>query len=213
MDVAAMIEEIDDSGFTDTSPTRKVAMLNDALYDAAGREKWPHLETTLNLTFNGTDPFATNQPADLDSVLDIVNNTTFDKLEWSRLDSMDSQGLDLTQGGSAPLKWYQIGKQLRFFPVPPAGTSLRLRYTRIPVEMTEGMLSADVDWPVNHHRVLVLGALQRLYDMEDDPELAVRVEGKFEERLTRMAQSEFQRQTDRSDRIYFDPLFDADLFD
>jgi hypothetical protein len=213
MDVAEMFDELDDSGFTDTTPTRKLGMLNDALYDAASRERWPHLETTFTLSFNGTDAFATNQPADLDTVIDIVNSTTFEKLEWSRLDTFDSQGLDVTQGGSAPLKWYQIGKQLRFYPVPPAGTSLRLRYYRVPAAMTEATLSAAVDWPVSHHRVLTLGALQRLYDMEDDPELAVRVEGKFEERLTRMAMSEFQRQTGQSDRIYFDPLFDADLFD
>lgn len=212
MNVADMFEEMDDSGFTDTSPTRKLAMLNDALYDAASRERWPFLETTANLSFNGTDAFATDQPSNFETVIDIVNATTRAKLEWTRLDVMDGQGVDLAEVG-APQYYYQIGSQIRFWPVPAAGTVLRLRYYRTPTALTEGMLSAAVDWPIRHHRVLVLGGLQRLYDMEDDPELASRAEDKYEQRLARMSMSEFQRQTDRPDRIYMDPAFDYDFFD
>lgn len=210
-DVAQMMEELDDHGFTDTSPERKVAMLNDALYDAASREHWPHLETSITLTFDGLVDAPTNFPANFREAMVLIDTASGNKLEWVRLDVIEGAGYDLTQTGP-PEQYYFIGDELHVWPVPPASSTVRMRYRRIPTAMEDDTLSAAVDWPVQHHRVLVLGALQRLYDMEDDPELAVRYEGKYEQRLATTAQEAFSRQTDRTDRIYVDPWFDGDDF-
>lgn len=210
MDVAAMFEELNDHGFTDTGSVRKLGMLNDALYDAASREAWPHLETTIVLTFDGSSEVPTNLPADVRTIMSVVDVDSRTKLEWERLDVMEGQGHDLTASGN-PSHYYQIGNQLHVWPVPPSSTTLRVRYIRIPAAMTAETLSADVDWPLSHHRILVLGGLNRLYDMEDDPELAVRYQQHYEQRLATMAQDVFARQSDRPDRIYTDPWFDGDL--
>ena len=212
MDVAEMMDELDDSGFTDTESDRKVAMLNDALYDAAGREKWPFLQTTATLTFDGSSDQPTDLPANFETAMGLVDLSNGQKIDWQRSDVFDGGMRDLAAVGP-PQVYYQVGDELHVWPIPPAGSSLRLRYYRVPTPLTEATLSADVDWPVYGHRILVLGALQRLYDMEDDPELAVRAEGKFEERIMRFAQQVFNRQTDKPDRIYIDPLFDSDLYD
>jgi hypothetical protein len=213
MDVADMYSELNDHGFTDTGTPRKLGMLNDALYDAAARESWPHLETSANLTFDGSSQVATNQPADLGSVMELVDLTNGNRpLEWVRLDVLDKQGVDHTQTGT-PLYYFFLGDEIHFWPIPPASTSIRLRYYRIPAPLVDGMLSASIDWPVPHHRVLVLGALFRLYDLEDDPELAVRFQQHFEQRIQVAVGDQFQRQVDRPDRIYMDPWFDYDPFD
>lgn len=213
MDVADMLSEMNDHGFTDTSNSRKVAMLNDALYDVAARESWPHLETTLNLTFNGSSAVPTNQPADLGSVIGLVDLTNGNrKLEWTRMDVLDGQGVDYTQTGT-PLYYFFVGDDINLWPIPPSTTSVRLRYYRIPAAMTETTLSAAIDWPVPHHRLLTMGALYRLYDLEDDPELAVRFQQHYEQRIATAVADLFQRQVDRPDRIYLDPWFDYDPFD
>lgn len=212
MDVAQMYDELDDHGFTDTGTARKLSMLNDALYDAAGREVWPHLETSINLTFSGSSPTASNFPANFKRVIDLIHVGTKSKIEWERLDVIDAQGYDLTQNGT-PMLYYMIGNTVNFWPVPTASDVVRMRYNRIPAALTDSTLSAAVDWPVEHHRALVLGALYRLYDLEDDPELAQRFQQHYEQRLAFMAGDVFNRQTDRPDRIYMIPGFDYDLFE
>ena len=44
MDVEAMISDIDDHGFEDSSEERKLAVLNDVYQDVLSREAWPFLE-------------------------------------------------------------------------------------------------------------------------------------------------------------------------
>ena len=212
MDVAQMFEELNDAGFTDTGSARKLGMLNDALYDAASRERWPFLLTEDTLTFDGSSGIPLDLPANVSSVMSVVDRTNRNKLEWERADVMFGAAHDLSQVG-APHNYYLVGNQLRVWPAPPATTTLDLRYIRVPTALAAETLSAAVDWPMQHHRALVLGALVRLYDMEDDPEQAVRAQGHFEQRLAQMAQEMFQQQIDRNERIYTDPAFDWDLFD
>lgn len=208
MDVQAMFEEMNDHGFTDTGVERKLGMLNDALHDAADRERWPHLITSATLTFDGTSDQPTNLPANFGTIISAVDTTTKQKLEWVRSDTFDGYGLDLTQQGT-PQMYYQAGDEFHVWPVPPNGYQLRLRYYRNPTEMAAEDTSDEVDWPAAHHRVLVLGALFRLYDLEDDPELAVRFQQHYEQRLATMAQRVFAR-ADRTDIIATDPYFDGD---
>lgn len=208
MDVQDMLDEIDDHGFTDTSTARKVAMLNDALYDAAGRDKWPHLETTITLTFDGSSAVPTNLPTDFQAPIDLIRTSDRLKLAWSRIEILDGQSIDFTETGD-PTDYYLLGETLYVWPIPGASTEVRMRYFKTPEALTSATLSAAIDWPVRYHRIITLGALSKLYDMEDDPELAVRFQQAFEQRLQVMAGDVFQRQLDRPDVIYTDPWFDG----
>ncbi len=209
-DVAAMLDEIDDHGFTDTDSIRKLAMLNDAMYDAASRDSWPHLEETLTLTFSGSSAVPSNLPADFERPVSLVRTDDRIKLTPVRYEVIDGWNADLTQAGT-PLYYYLLADQINLYPVPGASQTVRMRYIKTPAALTASTLEAAIDWPVRHQRLIVLGALQRLYDMEDDPELAVRFQQQFEQRLQLMAGDTFSRQLDRPDVIYTDPWFDGDL--
>ena len=208
MDVAEMLEEIDDHGFTDTDSDRKLSMLNDAMYDAASRDSWPFMEETVTLTFSGSSAVPSNLPADFERPVSLVRTDDRVKLTPVRYEVVDSWNADLTQSGQA-LYYYLLGDQLNVWPVPGTSDTIRMRYIKTPAALTAGTLSAAVDWPLRHHRVIVLGALFKLYDMEDDPELAVRFQQQFEQRIQQMAGDVFSRQLDRPDVIYTDPWFDG----
>lgn len=208
MDVQDMLDEIDDHGFTDTSTARKVAMLNDAMYDAASRNKWPHLETTVTLTFDGTNALPSNLPADFEAPIDLIRTSDNVKLAWKRIEILDGEATDFTATGD-PTTYYLIGPSLYVWPIPGASTTVRMRYFKTPAALTAATLSAAIDWPVRHHRLITMGALFKLYDMEDDPELAVRFQQQFEQRLQLMTGDVFMRQLDVPDVIYTDPWFDG----
>lgn len=208
MDVADMLDELDDHGFVDTGIERKVAMLNDAMYDAASRDSWPFLEESITLTFDGTSAVPSNLPANFLRPINLIRATDNTKLRWVRVEEMDP-GTDLTQGGD-PVYYWLFNDQINVWPVPGSGTTVRMRYIKEPADLAEGMLEAAIEWPKRHHRMLVLGALFKLYDMEDDPELAVRFQQHYEEAIQKMAGDVFSRQLDRPDVIYTDPWFDGD---
>lgn len=214
MDVADMISEINDHGFTDTANARKVSMLNDALYDLSQRQQWPWLLTTATLSFDGTSNApTTGYPTDLNQVYDLsrTDGQQFYPLNPIRLDDLDKRGVDLALV-SDPLEYYFIGEQLNVNPRPSAGTTLRLRYYKVPAAVAEATLEASINLPVQHHRLLVLGALYRLYDLEDDPELSVRFEQHFENRAASMT-GELIQQTDRPEYIHPVDGLDNDWWD
>lgn len=213
MDVTDMISELNDHGFTDTTSSRKVSMLNDALWDAASRWPWPFLETSLDLNFNGASAIPTNLPSNLGPVIDVVDvsNQNY-RLDPKTVDDLDRTGTDYTTVGPAQT-YYFIGNSLYLWPIPPATTGgIRLRYYKVPAALTDTTLSAAIEWPVRHHRVLVLGALYRLYDLEDDPELSARFQQHYETRLQQMLQDVFMRQYDRTEYVRVDADFDLDFY-
>jgi len=214
MDVADMTAEMNDHGFTDTASARKVSMLNDAQYDLAGRFNWPWHLGTATLVFDGTSNVATTgYPTDLNMVYDLsrTDGGEFYPLTPIRLDDLDKRGVDLATVG-APQEYYFIGDELTVNPRPLNGTTLRLRYYRVPAALAAETLSANVDWPLQHHRVLVLGALYRLYDLEDDPELSVRFQQHFEQRIDGM-RSDLMQQVDRPEYIHPVDGLDNDWWD
>jgi hypothetical protein len=214
MDVADMISEIDDHGFTDTEAARKVAMLNKAMYDIASRANLPWLLTTATLSFDGTSNVATTgYPTNLDTVYDLsrTDGSNFYPLEPIRLDDLDKRGVDLA-AVSDPQEYYFIGEQLTVNPRPASGTTLRLRYYRVPAELTDATVEANVDLPKQWHDVLVLGGLYRLYDMEDDPEQSVRFQDHYERRLSTIGSEQVQ-QVDRPEYIHPVDGFDYDWWD
>lgn len=205
MDVQDMIDDLGDHGFTDTSTITKVRVLQDALWEIESMRPWPWLETEITLTFDGSSPTPTNMPANFRAALqlkDVDTNTALIPLDEQDL---EKNGVDLTKQGVAPRIYYPVGvDSLKVWPIPTASMTVRMRYLKVSAALTSGTLEASIDMPPRHHRLIVLGALVRLYDMEDDPELAQRFQGHYETRLARMVEDIFQRQYDRPDYIRVD---------
>ena len=201
MDVSEMITDLGDHGFTDTGTATKVRVIQDAIWELEGLRPWPFLDASINLTFDGSNPLATNFPTDFRAALKLKNADSGTILEPVHIGDLEEHvGTQLTQV-AVPQVYYNEGEQLKLWPVPPSGTTVRMRYIRWSPEIDSGSTEADILLPKRHHRVIVLGALVRLYDMEDDPELAERFQQHYEARLERVVEDLFLKQYDRSDHI------------
>lgn len=201
MDVSEMITDLGDHGFTDTSTATKVRMLQDTIWEIEGLRPWPFLEATVDLDFSGSSGLSTDFPSDFKSALKLRHLSSNTVLEPVDQSDLEDRGASMTLVGQ-PSGYYPVGEQLYVWPIPPAGSNVvRMRYLKSSPAITSGTLSASILIPSRHHRVIVLGALVRLYDMEDDPELAARFQGHYETRLERMVQDIFRKQYDRPDYV------------
>lgn len=210
MTVQDILDALSDYGFTDTTTARKLEKINASVWDLVGREPWPFMETSIDLTFDGTNPNPLNSPSDLQSVLDIVNLQTGAKLQPIRLQEADmSLNLSLTLPGT-PIYYYFIGSQLRVAQIPTSSQTMRMRYIRKHPALVQTDLEVAILVPREHHEVILLGTLVKLYDMEDDTELSVRFQQLFEKKYMDMRQSVWMRQYDRPDHIVITDAYDYD---
>lgn len=206
MDVTAIFADLDDHGFADTTNSRKLAVVQDVIHDICSREPWPFLEASAAVNIVGD---TVQLPADFKAALAfIVNNCV---VTPERLDTVTKSYL--TTGSSsagAPVLYYFIGEAMKVWPSANAAYSGTLMYLRVHPELTEGSVSADILIPPRHHRVIVLGALSKLYAMEDDTELSALFITQFEQRLVSMEQDLWKKQYDRPDRVVDLGFFDGD---
>ena len=197
-----LIQDLNDHGFTDTGTPRKVALINDTIADIAARKPWPFLVKSLDLTFDGSSAVPTNFPDDFRAALSLINPDGGRIIVPERLHTVEKVwGTEVTESGEAFL-YYFVGTQLNVVRIPSASTTLRLRYFHVPAEVTDSSDEADIIIPRQHHRAITLGVLQKLYDMEDDPELAVRFEQHYEARIQRMEHELMMQQYDRPQVVH-----------
>lgn len=201
MDAPAIIAELDDHGFADTSSTRKVAHINATYWRICGFKPWPFLEKTVALNFDGSSPTPTNMPTDFKAVQSIWGPDG--PIHHERIETLRrAYGTDMTTVGQ-PIYFYFLANTLRFYPVPPAGTgTLQLDYIHRPAALTAVSTEGDIVIPLQYHRLLVTGTLTKLYRMEDDPDNAAWAADEFKELFNEMFADMWQRQFDRPDRVF-----------
>lgn len=210
MDMAGFISLLNDHGFEDTSSTRKVEAINDAQNDIAGREPWPFLEKEIDLTFSGSSGVATNLPADLRAVLQLVNKATGATISPSRNDDWTKWFIMYANDVADPFTFYFVGNQMRLHPKPPASTLARLLYISTPATLIDVSPESAFVIPPRHHRAIAYVALSNLYSMEDDQENALDFTNKAEKRIQEMRSDLWQRQFQSPDFIH---IVDYDDFD
>lgn len=203
MTVDEILTQLNNAGFEDTDDAEKLNQINDTLWDIESRALWPFLEKTVALDFDGSSPTATNMPADFKAVMwlhDITNGITI----WpERLSTIRDRHGSQIAVVSDPVSYYFLGNSLRLFPVPSASTGrFQLDYVASQPELNEASAEADILLPPRHHQVITLGALWRLYEIEDDPEQGAVFNERYEGRIARMSEDLFRRQYQRADQIY-----------
>lgn len=204
MTIAEMVTELNEHGFEDTSSVRKLAILNDTIWDICSREAWPFLESSLELTFDGSSPVPSNFPADFSKALSLTDAATGNVIRWERWEvvaktypsSIESPGLGYAQA------YYFRNNQLRVFPLPASNMTLDLNYVKWPAELALDAAEGDIVIPARHHRSIILGALYKLYAMEDDPELSSLFKAEYESRVSMMRDDLIREQFDLADRIF-----------
>ena len=91
---------------------------------------------------------------------------------------------------------------LRVAQIPAAGTAvLRMRYIKKHVALLQTDVEATILIPKEHHEVLLLGTLVKLYDLEDDTDLSVRFQQLYENKYQDMRGAMWMQQYDRPDHI------------
>jgi hypothetical protein len=194
MDVEAMISDIDDHGFEDSSEERKLSVLNDVYHDVLSREPWPFLEkldrdTDLTLS---DDVLEASEAIRAVLMLRVLTRTVVP----IRLDEfLRHYGHRSTQAGT-PEFYYFVGNELRLWPIPAAlPTGSTLAYLMRAEDLAAGTDEEDILLPREYHRdILVNGALYKLYALEDDAELASGFQRYFEEGLQRMREFVWKKQ-------------------
>ncbi|MDE2098585.1 MAG: hypothetical protein KGL39_15125 [Patescibacteria group bacterium] len=200
--VQDMIDEINDHGFTDTSVTRKVALINDTVWDICAREPWPFLEKKATLSFDGTNPSPTNFPTDFRAVMSIIRTDNGDPLDPERYDVMKRKyGQTLLSAGQ-PVAYYFLGETLNIYYVPSSSMTLDMEYLSNHPALTQSSLETAFLIPPQHHRAILLGTLYKLYDMDDDYDIGASFQAQYEDRILKMRTQLWTRQYDRPDRIY-----------
>jgi len=197
-----MIDEMNDHGFTDTSVIRKVALINDTVWDICSREPWPFLEKKLTLTFDGINTAPTNFPSDFRAAVSLIRTDTGAPLDPERYDVMKRRyGQTLTQSGD-PCVYYFLAGKLNVYFLPSAQTTLDLEYLATHPKLVQASLETDLLIPAQHHRAVVLGSLYKLYDMDDDFDIGASFQAQYEDRITKMRNELWTKQYDRPDRIF-----------
>jgi hypothetical protein len=206
--VSEMLSEVRDHGFDDLTDTRILGFINDTYYDVCSREPWPFLEASASLTVDATG--LVTVPTDIGAILSIVNTSTGDKLEPLRSEEFRQNFASSQTDAGNPLYYYFLGNSLHVHPLSTS-SPLQAIYVRVPAALTASPDSSPI-LPVQHHRVLVLGALVKCGEMEDDAELAAMFTNNYEQRITQMRHDLWMRQYDRPDTIAdLDPVDWVDL--
>lgn len=204
MDVADIISELDDHGFDDTESARKVAIINDVMWEVCGLEPWPFLESTASLTFDGTHGYPveldptdpTPTITDLHAVLSIRQDNG-GPLDYIDFDEFQQNRPDTLVSGTPRWFYFEAGV-LTVYPIPPSTTTATLSYISTPAALTSASLAADIPLPAQYHRaVLVNGALVRLYAMEEDLDIAAGFKAYHDEAVARMREFMWRRQYQR----------------
>jgi hypothetical protein len=201
-DVATLISALNDYGFEDSSTNTKVREIQNAIRDIEKMRPWPFLEASILLTFDGSADSPNNMPVAWKSTLKVWDITGRRRVRPIRLDDFDELvGADFAQAGAPQVYWNE-GNSLNFWPIPPATQSVRLRYLQWSAAITSSSPESAILIPPRHHEAIQLGALLRLYDMEDDPELAVRFEARYQKLLADMVEDCFRLQFDQPDFVH-----------
>ena len=198
-----MLDEIDDYGFTDTTTDRKLSKLQEAIWQIEAMEPWPFLEATVMLNFTGDTGVPLNLPTNFRAALKLTHATKGYRVKIVPTDDAD---IIIAANGDAqgdPVLYYFDGPTLTVWPRPVPSTGiLKLRYLRWSTEIVQTTAESAILIPKYYHEAIVLKALVALYVMEDDTDLAVGIENLFEDKITRMRASVWQRQFDMPDFIH-----------
>jgi hypothetical protein len=210
MDVANIITELNNHGFTDTADDQKMFILNDTVWEVEAMEPWPFLEKSIALNTDGASPIPTNWPTDFKQVKFMADTTVGVGVWPERVETVrDRYAQDfLTNKDTNPFLYYLWGNQLRFYPIPPATTGrFYMDYIATQPALTSSSLEAAILMPPRHHRVYTLGTLYKLYALEDDLQNAQAFQSMFNDKMQLMREDLMRKQYQRPDIVF---MTDAD---
>lgn len=188
-----MIAEMQNHGFEDLDTATLTRLLNDAYEDVWSREPWPFREGQVDITVSQGVAQVT-APADFGKVASLFVKDMGTNLEPMRREDIGKQFPGNLTEQDQPVWYYFIGSGLYLYPVPDTTYTLTLYYLK---QFTPLVNPTDVPALPSNHRIIVLGALTSAYDMEDDNDVALRFQSRFEDRIAAVREEWWMQQYDR----------------
>jgi hypothetical protein len=201
MDVPTFYTAAQDYGFTDSSNATLLRALQGSVDSIERLRPWPFLETSADLTFTGSSETPVTAPPRLRAVLRVKDLAAGTRPKPIREDDFeDFVGTSYTTQGN-PLVYRMWGGVLRFWPLPPSSTTIRVKYIQYSTRLTDTSLETDFLIPARHHEAILFGMLRRLYDQQDDPELAATMAQQRDQLIAEMVEDLTKQQYDEPDFI------------
>ena len=215
MDVSALMEMFVSYGFEsddEMTDEQKLLALNETYWDVCSREPWPWLETAYSFSFDGGDPSPNNPMTDLGAITKVWRSADGAVLSPVRFDDfIEAYGSNLVVDDAPSYYYIQSSNTVQFYPRPRSSDLVNCQYLRVPAELTELSVEADIVLPKRWHRgVLGIGTLARLALMQDDVDMSNAYERLYEKSMAMMVGVEFKKQYDRPEYIH---AYDADNWD
>lgn len=201
MDVAAFFDAAQDYGFTDLSDETLLRALQGSVDSIERMRPWPFLETSATLTFAGGSSTPATAPPRLRAMLRAKDLSAGTRIKPVRIDDFeDLVGTSYDEAGN-PRVYYMLGGVLNFWPLPPSSTTVRALYLQHSARLTDVGTEADFLIPARHHEAVQFGMLRRLYDQQDDPELAATMAQQRDQLVIDMVEDLMKWQYDEPDFV------------
>jgi hypothetical protein len=111
-----------------------------------------------------------------------------DSLEIKHVEWVDMIGSDYTSLGS-PTRFAHRGESLILDPTPDSAIKYRVYYYRYPTAFLETNLTAECEFPIDWHEIIVLGAVYRGFEKLMEPDRAVEANKQFISAAVRQSSS------------------------
>jgi hypothetical protein len=200
--VQEVLDQLNNEGFTKIADTIKVGYINDVYYDVLSREVWPFLHAKANFSV-ASGATSLNLPSDFRAAISVGIRENGTRLIWERPERLVARYPNDTALSTtgAPAYFYFEGNTISLYPVPNATFTVDLEYYKAPAKLLQADVEATILIPQRHHRILVAGALNRLYKLEKQFDNAGQFKAEFDERLTTMRSELLNQQYSDSDYI------------
>ena len=201
-------QKLDDTSFSTTTLNQ---FINDAQRDILNSRRFGFMEAEATVTTTSGSNALTSVPTTLQTPLSlrvytpIGNAIVLPYIEYEDIDVI-VPNMSLV-GNTAPVRWYVFARTPYVYPNSDATYTLKLRYIKSPTELTSDSSVPEI--PEDFGEILVLGALKRAHEFNDDNDKAqmvqIQIDGlieKMDERYKRQAGSpHIMRLINRSRRL------------
>jgi len=193
------MDALDDYGFSDSTDSTKLRVINATIWDVLSRQPFKFLEKQITLTFSGSSGTPANVPADYHAALFAKYNYGGAAQSGGRLEHQDFDTWLRLHGNdqeTGPTRlWYDIAGAPVFWPAPDASDTVTFFYVAKQAALDATGVEADIVIPPEFHdAVIVQGAVYRLDNMEDDTDLSVTFKQEYEQAIQNLVEWDGHRQ-------------------
>lgn len=178
-------QKLDDTSFSTATLNQ---FINDAQRDICNSRRFIFMEREADVTTTSGVNTLTGVPTDLQVPLSLRVYSPDGYA--TNLPYIEYEDIDLTipnislAGNNPPSAWYMFNHTPYVYPNANDTYTLKLKYVKEPTELTSDASVPEI--PESFSEVLVLGALKRAHEFNDDNDIAQMVQVQMDEQMEKM---------------------------